>query len=288
MARSCRSTAARSPGSEGRGPALLLGAVDDATTEILALHFRPTEDVHGYATLFHQVFTHHGLPLAFYGDRFNVLVRNDRHWTLDEELAGTQVPTHLGRILQELGVGYIAAHSPQAKGRIERLWATLQDRLVSELRLRGVSTVEAAHAYLPAFIADFNRRFGKPPAEPHAVWRRPPRTLALCLACRYRRVVGRDNTVRLGARWVQLPPRRPPGSRSRSANCSMAASSCSMTASSAATRPRRAPASSSNRAAPRRCPAPAAPRRLPARLPRLAAPTHTGRRPLASHPWVRE
>ena len=104
---------------------VLLGAIDDATSEILALHFRPTEDVHGYATLFHQLFTMHGLPLALYGDRFGALVRDDRHWSLEEELAGAQFPTHLGRILQDLGVGYIAAQSPQAKGRVERLWATL-------------------------------------------------------------------------------------------------------------------------------------------------------------------
>ncbi len=190
---------------EARGPELtLLGAVDDATTTILALHFRPTEDVHGYATVFHAMFTTHGLPLAVYGDRLSLLVRNDRHWTLEEQLAGAQHPTHLGRVLQDLGIGYIAARSPQAKGRIERLWATLQDRLVSELRLRRIATREAANAYLPEFIADFNRRFAKPPARAHDVWRRPPRDLALVLSCRYRRVVARDNTVRLGPRSVAL------------------------------------------------------------------------------------
>src|SRR5439155_1512187 len=127
----------------------------DHTSTLLALHFRPAEDLHGYAVVFHQTFTTHGLPLALYGDRLNVLVRNDRHWTLDEELAGVQHPTHLGRVLQELGIGYIQARSPQAKGRVERLWATLQDRLVSELRLRGLTTRAAANAFLPAFIADF-------------------------------------------------------------------------------------------------------------------------------------
>jgi transposase len=191
---------------EGRGPAMtLLGAIDDATSTVLALHFRPAEDLHGYATLFHQVFTTHGLPLAFYGDRLNVFVRNDRHWTLAEELQGTRHPTHLGRILQELGVGFIAAHSPQAKGRVERLWQTLQDRLVSELRLRGIRTLADANAFLPAFLADFNRRFTVPPATPTAVWRRPPRTLAQILSCRYTVRVARDHTVTLGPRWVQLP-----------------------------------------------------------------------------------
>src|SRR3989442_7174261 len=98
----------------------------------------------------------------------------------------------------------IAARSPQAKGRIERLWNTLPDRLVSELRLRGIRTVEAAQASLAEFITDFNQRFGKPPADRQAVWRRPPRDLALRLGCGYRRVVARDNTVRLGPRVVQL------------------------------------------------------------------------------------
>src|SRR3989442_15172755 len=79
------------------------------------------------------------------------------------------------RILQNLAIGYIAARSPQAKGRIERLWNTLQDRLVSELRLRGIRTVEAAQAYLAEVITDFNQRFGKPPADRQAAWARPPR-----------------------------------------------------------------------------------------------------------------
>src|SRR5919109_576831 len=165
---------------EARGPMLaLVGAIDDATGAIVGLTFRPTEDLHGYTEVFRQVFTQHGLPVSVYGDRINILVRNDRHWTLEEELQGAQEPTHLGRMLRDLGIGYISAHSPQAKGRIERLWATLQDRLVSELRLRAIGTVDAAHAYWPTFIADFNRRFGKPPAGPQAVWRRPPADLAL-------------------------------------------------------------------------------------------------------------
>ena len=198
---------------EGRGPAMtLLGAIDDATSRLLALHFRPTEDLHGYAVVFRQVFTEYGLPLAVYGDRLNILVRNDRYWSLEEELHGAQHPTHLGRILQELGIGYIQAHSPQAKGRVERLWQTLQDRLVSELRLRGIATHEAANAYLPTFLADYNRRFTCPPADPTAVWRRPPRELDRLLSCRYSRIVAHDNTVRLGPRWVQIPPG--PGGRS--------------------------------------------------------------------------
>ena len=134
-----------------RGPQMTLhGAIDDATGICVALYFRPHEDLHGYATLLRTLCTTYGLPLALYGDQLGVFVRNDAHWTVEEELRGTQDPTHFGRILQELGIGYIAAHSPQAKGRIERFWQTLQDRLVSELRLRGISTLEAAVPAAPA------------------------------------------------------------------------------------------------------------------------------------------
>lgn len=191
---------------EGRGPAMtLLGAIDDATSEVVALHFRPTEDLHGYATILQQTFSTVGVPVALYGDGVNILVRNDRHWTLEEQLAGCQAPTHLGRVLQELGIGYVQARSPQGKGRVERLWGTLQDRLVSELRLRAIATRAAANAFLPTFLVDFNRRFAQAAVSPHPVWRRPPRDLDLMLSCRYRRVVARDNTVRLGPRLIQIP-----------------------------------------------------------------------------------
>jgi transposase len=186
-------------------PLLLLGAIDDATSTVLALHFRPAEDLHGYLTLLGRLAEHHGLPVTLYGDRLGVFVRNDAHWTLEEELQGAQHPTQFGQILRDLGIGYIAAHSPQAKGRIERLWETLQDRLVAELRLHGIQTIEAAEAFLPTYLADHNRRLAQPPADPTAAWRRSPRDLAERLSCRYTRRVARDNTVRLGARLVQIP-----------------------------------------------------------------------------------
>ncbi len=196
---------------ENRGPALaLVGAIDDATGAIVGLTFRPTEDLHGYAEVFQQVFIDYGLPVSVYGDGINILVRNDAHWTIDEELHGAQSPTHLGCVLRDLGIGYIRARSPQAKGRIERLWATLQDRLVSELRLRGIATLEAANAFLPEFIAAFNARFARTPQSATAVWRRPPPDLDWILSCRYERVVARDHSVRVGGRSI-LIPRQPNG-----------------------------------------------------------------------------
>jgi len=184
----------------------LLGAIDDASGEILALTLRPTEDLHGYVTLVRDVLSTHGVPVALYGDRSGILVRNDRHWTLEEELAGRQHPTHFGRMLEELGIGFIAATSPQAKGRIERLWGTLQDRLAAELRLFGHTTLAAAQAYLPRFIAEHNRRHALAPAETTSAFRAAPRDLDRVLACVYSRVVARDNTVRLGDRTIQVPP----------------------------------------------------------------------------------
>lgn len=193
---------------EDRGPLWnLLGAMDDASGKILALHFRKHEDLHGYTELLRRLVTDYGLPGNLYGDRLGVFVRNDDHWTLAEQLAGQQNLTPFGSMLAELAVGFIAARSPQAKGRIERLWETLQDRLVSELRLRGIHTVEGAEAYLPAFICDFNQRFARPARECISAWRKAPANLDAILACRYLRVVARDNTVTLPGRWVQLPPR---------------------------------------------------------------------------------
>jgi transposase len=198
---------------DDQAPAIsLLGAIDDASGEILALTFRPTEDLHGYTVLLHNVITGHGVPEAFYGDRCGVLIRNDPHWTLEEELAGRQTPPQFGRMLEALGVRFIAATSPQAKGRVERLWGTLQDRLAAELRLHGHTTLAAAQAYLPRFIARHNLRRGQPPADTVSAFRAAPRDLDRILACRYERVVARDNTVTVAGRWAQVPP----GPRGRS------------------------------------------------------------------------
>ena len=189
------------------GPAWsLIGAIDDATSEILALTLRPTEDLHGYVTLLRDVIHAHGVPACFYGDRSGILVRNDRHWTLDEELRGEQNPTQFGRMLGELAVAFIPARSPQAKGRVERLWATLQDRLATELRLLGCTTLETTQAYLPRFIAAHNRKRAVSAAETITAFRPAPHDLDRILACVYERVIARDNTVSIPGRWVQVPP----------------------------------------------------------------------------------
>src|SRR4030095_1097315 len=124
--------------------------IDDAPSSPLALWFRPTEDLHGYTTVLGQTCRQYGVPVTLYGDSLSLFRRNARPGPLAEELRGQQDPPPFGRMLQDLVIGFIAAQSPQAKGRIERLWGTLQDRLVSELRLGALHTLEQANAVLPA------------------------------------------------------------------------------------------------------------------------------------------
>jgi transposase len=192
--------------------ACLVGAIDDATSEILSLVFRPDEDLHGYFEMLRCMAVKHGLPLQIYGDRLSVLARNDPHWTLEEELLGKRSPTQFGRVLAELGIGFIEAQSPEAKGRIERLWGTLQDRLVAELALAGITGPVEAEAFLPIFLEDHNRRFAKAPGQTLSAFQKPPKDLSLLLACHYDRVVAKDNTVSIPGRWCQLP--KGPGGRS--------------------------------------------------------------------------
>jgi transposase len=200
---------------EGRGPILcLMGAIDDATGELLpGAHFVEQECAVGYLRVLLGIAQAKGLPLSAYMDRHGSLRRNDDHWTLAEELAGEQFPTQVGRALKALGVEVIFALSPQAKGRVERLWGTLQDRLVSELRLKGACTVEQANAVLERYRAEHNRRFAIAPQNQAAAWR-PVRGLDLERICSfdYEATVQNDNTVRLDGVVIDIPP----GPRERS------------------------------------------------------------------------
>jgi transposase len=184
----------------------LVGAIDDATSQVLSLTFRPVEDLHGYAVVLREVLVRYGMPEVFYGDRTGIAVRNDDHWSLEEELAGRQLPPQFGQMLERLGIRYIAAGSPEAKGRIERLWRTLQDRLLKELQMHGIRTVEAAQAYVPGFLVRFNRRFAIVAKDTKPAWQKPPRHFELLIACRYTRVVTRDNVVTLPGCVLHLPP----------------------------------------------------------------------------------
>src|SRR3954467_8239318 len=142
---------------EDRGPACtLLVFVDDATSRLMHLRLLPAGRAFAYMAATREYVEAHGKPVAFYSDRHGVFRVNH------PDAAGEGV-TQFGRALAELTIAIICANSPQAKGRVERAHKTLQDRLVKELRLAGIGTIEAANALLPAFVADYNARFAKEP-----------------------------------------------------------------------------------------------------------------------------
>jgi transposase len=187
----------------------LLVAIDDATGAVVAALFREQEDAQGYFLLLKQVLKAKGIPLDLYHDRHSIFQDNSkRPWTLAEELQGRREPTQFAHALEELGITSIAAHSPQAKGRVERLNRTLQDRLVQELRLAGVSDIRAGNRFLPRYFKRFNVRFAVRAEEPGLAYRplEPSLDLQRILSFRYQRVVNQDNTVRLDGRLIQLPP----------------------------------------------------------------------------------
>jgi transposase len=192
---------------EGRGPQItLLGFQDDATGKVVGAEFFPSETAYGYFRVWRSVLRRYGVPLSLYGDRCGVFVRNDDHWTVEEQLAGRQQPTQFGRALEQLGVTFLAALSPQAKGRIERLWGVFQDRLRSELRLAGAADLVTANAVLRRFLPDYNRRFGRAPAQAEKAWRPAPRDVDRICCFLHERIVSNDNVVQWDGRRFQIPP----------------------------------------------------------------------------------
>ncbi|MGH9649585.1 MAG: ISNCY family transposase [Terriglobales bacterium] len=196
---------------EGRGPRLALhGAIDDASNYVPAAVFRAEEDAAGYFWILRDLLRLRGRPIAIYGDRHGIFHRDPRQpLTLAQQLRGVRRPlTQFGRALQELGIRWIPASSPQAKGRIERLWGTFQDRLVSELRRARVRTLAEANAALARFLPRYNARFAHAPTDPHHAYR--PLTLTqrlediCCFA--YERTVANDNTVQVGEHQLQILP----------------------------------------------------------------------------------
>ena len=146
---------------EGRSdPCTLLVFIDDATSKLTQLRFVPTETTLGYMQVLHDHIVTHGLPVALYSDKHSI-------FRLNATGADPEAQTQFSRAARELGIECIHAHSPQAKGRVERANQTLQDRLVKEMRLAGINDRESANAWLPDFVVDFNRRFGVIPQDLH-------------------------------------------------------------------------------------------------------------------------
>jgi transposase len=150
----------------------LHGAIDDAKGNITGLYFCENECLNGYFEVKRQTILEYGLPVSVYVDRHIIFkAPSNTKLTIYDELEGkTFAYTQFSRAMQELSIGMVYAYSPQAKGRIERLWETLQDRLTLELRLAGIKSIKEA-AFLPGFIQRFNARFAVIPREPQSAYR---------------------------------------------------------------------------------------------------------------------
>jgi transposase len=193
---------------EGRGPELcLIAAIDDATGEVPWAVFRPEEDSAGYFLLLKHVFQTLGLPLEVYADRHSIF-QSPKKASIAEQLAGRPPRSQLGRLLDELDIQLIPAYSPQAKGRIERLFGTFQDRLIKALRRAGADSLDAANAVLPLFLPGYNARFAVPPAEAPSAYRPWPTGLrpddVFCF--KHERVVAKDNTISFSGHRLPIEP----------------------------------------------------------------------------------
>ena len=188
---------------EERGPKLvLLLAVDDATGAVAQATFRTTEDTRGYMVLLECLIRQWGVPLALYSDRHSAFKHNVHLTPVPAE------PTQFTKMMQQLGIRQIFALSPQAKGRMERMASTLQDRLITELRLAGASTNDQANAVLEEFLPRFNARFSVAAEQPETAYRPLPAELSLneVISLKQTRKVARDNTVKYQWRVLQLLP----------------------------------------------------------------------------------
>lgn len=181
---------------EGRGAACVLMAyIDDASSRVFA-RFYTYEGTRPAMESFRRYVRRYGLPLALYADK-HTTYQSPAEPTVDEQLAGTTPQSQFGRALSELGVELIAAHSPQAKGRVERLFKTFQDRVIKEMRLAEVSTLEAANEFLDGYLPIYNRRFAVQPAQTADLHRPRPasRDLDRSLCIKTPRGLRRDWTV---------------------------------------------------------------------------------------------
>jgi transposase len=192
---------------EERGPrCTLLVYIDDASGQLLELWFVPDETFFGYCEASRHYFERYGKPVAFYSDKHGIFRVNQ------ERTSGlTSGLTQFGRAMQELDIEIICANSPQAKGRVERANQTLQDRLVKELRLRGITDMAAGNAYLPEFRADFNRRFAVAPRSNHDAHRPLLETENLDLILTHQKIgtLSKNLTVQSNCVIYQIQSDRP-------------------------------------------------------------------------------
>ena len=189
---------------EGRGPkCVLMVMVDDATNRIYA-RFCEEETTRASYDVLEGWVRKHGLPVSLYVDRDSIY-RCEGQPSVAEQLAGKQPQTQFGRAMEQLGIKLILAHSPQAKGRVERMNGVLQDRLVKEMRLAGINDIAGANRFLDGkYLRAFNRRFEREAASPMNAHRAVPRHLNEVLSWEEERVVQGDWTVSCAGKRYQL------------------------------------------------------------------------------------
>jgi len=184
---------------EDRAPSFTLhAAIDDATGTVVGAVFRPTECREGYSLVMMQGIRNYGVPLGLYSDKHTIFRSPHETQSLEQELAGETKPlSDFGKAMAELHIEHIKALSPQAKGRIERLWGTFQDRLVIELRLLGVKTIEEANEALPKLLEKHNRKFAVQPKQAESAYMEPDPSVKLehVFTARKYRKLGHGNTL---------------------------------------------------------------------------------------------
>lgn len=176
----------------------LHGFIDDATHQITGLYMCENECMHGYFEVTRQTFRNFGLPLALYADGSSIFFSKDDKLTIEEQLAGITKPsTQYGRIMESLGIDLIHAGSSQAKGRIERLWNTLHDRLRTEFRLHNITTIDQANEFFKTYIPKFNKKFSIEPKEKKSSFMKFPKYINLdyLLSVKYFRTVDVSNCI---------------------------------------------------------------------------------------------
>lgn len=193
---------------EGRGERVcLVGAVDDATGKIIYARFRLAEDLTGYLLMLRWIVQTYGVPGSLYHDRHTILHSPGRA-SIEDELAGRRPQSQFERVMDELGIRSILAHSPQAKGRVERTWGVLQDRLIKEMRLAGISAAEEGNDFLPGFTSRYNERFGVKPRDKESAWIQVDSRIDMdyYFCVREDRCVRNDHTISFRGQILQILP----------------------------------------------------------------------------------
>ncbi len=194
---------------EARGPKIkLIGGIDDATKDVPYVQFAHQDSVEENMATFKKIVKIKGIPLSLYVDKDSKFITT-RHGGLHVNIKKEQGKTQMARAWEELGINVIFAESPQAKGRIERLWGTFQDRLISELRLEGISSLEGANEYLHSvFLPKYNKKFTRKPKVEEIAYRPISEGMELdqIFSIKEKRHVQGDNTISYKGRLYQILP----------------------------------------------------------------------------------